>query len=347
MPKRRTEDVVHSLATDHLIQRKKPEGDLLAERAERHETGDNAYRGEVVLYYPEKLPASPENELYLGLAQTIEESNLTAGIGRLASGLAKYPAARAEFYVGLAEAWRNSGRLDKAVEVYREAVRRDPKQVFGLQQLGSALRGTGALDESASTLKRALALSVNNASAWHELALTYRAQEKAQDAIGAMIQAVALDPDMAEAHSNLGNILLGAGEAMRAEAAFREAIRIQPDYVDAHNNLAAALAGRGDFAGARLHFETALRLRPGDARTRYNFAMALGRAREFEEAQKQLEEAVRLDPALGDAHLVLGELLTAKQQAAGAIPHLKKAAAQGDRAVRERALQLLRQLGVE
>src|SRR5207249_2869919 len=35
MPKRRTDDVVHAVMTDHYIQRKKPERDLLADIPER------------------------------------------------------------------------------------------------------------------------------------------------------------------------------------------------------------------------------------------------------------------------------------------------------------------------
>ena len=88
MPKRRTEDVVHSAATDHYIQRLRPEGDLLAERAERLETGDKAYRGEVVPYYPVKAP--PGDELYLALAQVIEKSNLAGGIRRLEEAIERH-----------------------------------------------------------------------------------------------------------------------------------------------------------------------------------------------------------------------------------------------------------------
>ncbi|MBI3683986.1 MAG: tetratricopeptide repeat protein [Acidobacteria bacterium] len=365
MPKRRTEDVVHSAATDHYIQRGKPEGDLLAERAERHETGNNAYRGEVVLYYPEKLPLTPENNLYLALAQVVEKSNLSGGISRLAEAIERHAPERAEFYLGLAEAWRNSGQLAKALPLYREAVRRDPKFVFGLQKLGSALRRSGELVEAADVLKRAAAVAANDASTWHELGLTYRAQ--------------ALDPDMPEPHSNLGIIWLAGGEQARAAAAFREAIRIQPDYVDAHNNLGNLLSGTGDFQQARYHFEIALRLRPEDAATRYNFAMALGRARHFDEAQQQLEASLRVDPELADAHQLLADLFMAKRQAqaalphyreavriqpesgrahlglgsalamtgdiTGALPHLKRAASGSDAAVREGAAQMLRQLG--
>ena len=84
MPKRRTEDVVHSVATDHLIQRHKPAGDVLADRAEHHETGDNAYRGEVVLYYPADLPPSPTRELYTGACAGDRQEQ--SGKGRFTAG---------------------------------------------------------------------------------------------------------------------------------------------------------------------------------------------------------------------------------------------------------------------
>src|SRR6185295_3884427 len=56
MPKRRTDDVVHAVMTDHYIQRRKPARDLLAPIVERHDTDATAYRGEVVLYYPSQPP---------------------------------------------------------------------------------------------------------------------------------------------------------------------------------------------------------------------------------------------------------------------------------------------------
>jgi len=81
MPKRRAEDVVHVVMTDHYIQRRKPARDLLAPLVERHdETGSRtnekpaAYKGEVALYYPSDLPPA-DKELYLGIAQVKQNSN--------------------------------------------------------------------------------------------------------------------------------------------------------------------------------------------------------------------------------------------------------------------------------
>jgi predicted CXXCH cytochrome family protein len=53
MPKRRTDDVIHVVMTDHYIQRRKPARDLLAPLQERHVTEETAYHGPVIL-----LPAA-------------------------------------------------------------------------------------------------------------------------------------------------------------------------------------------------------------------------------------------------------------------------------------------------
>jgi len=55
MPKRRTQDVIHAVMTDHLIARHLPAGDPLAPIAERPDFDANQYHGEVVPYYPAPL----------------------------------------------------------------------------------------------------------------------------------------------------------------------------------------------------------------------------------------------------------------------------------------------------
>jgi predicted CXXCH cytochrome family protein len=325
MPKRRTEDVVHAVVTDHYIQRQKPTGDLLADRPERQETAANAYRGPVVLYYPETLPHTPENDLDLAVAQVKQKSNLIEGIAQLTAEIKKYSPQRAEYYLELAEALENNGQLTKALPVYREAVRHDARFAAGLEKLGTALRRSGQYPEAVEVLKQAITVETEEALTWHELGLTYRALGRSADAVAAVSKAVELDPDLPEARNNLGILWVAGGEQARAEPAFREAIRIRPDYSDAHGNLANLLAGAGKFTEARDHFEIALRLQPGDAPTRYNYAMLLGRAGNFDEAQRELEASLRADPGFADAHQLLGDLLMAKERAQEAVPHYREA----------------------
>jgi len=379
MPKRRTEDVVHAVATDHLIQRRPP-AKATAPRAERHERGETAYRGEVVRYETGRPAPDSETELYTALAQVIERSNLSGGIPRLRDALARSPKARAEFHLGLAEALTAAGNLSEAVLYYREAARRSPRSAFVLRKLGIALRQSGRLEEALQVLEQAAGLAASDPVGWHELGLLHRARGTLELARAAFEKAIALDPDRPEPHGNLGALLLATGDPERAGAALREAIRIQPDYADAHDNLANLLAASGEFPQARAHFEIALRLRPNDARTQYNFAVALGRARFLEEARQHLESAVRADPAFLDARLVLADLFLATEQpqaalphfreaaridpassraqlglgivlaatgdSKAAVPHLRKAAASTEAAIRDAAIGMLRQLGV-
>ena len=56
MPRRRTEDAVRVVMTDHFIQRVRPGRDLTAPRLEAATLAAKHYPGEVALYYPAALP---------------------------------------------------------------------------------------------------------------------------------------------------------------------------------------------------------------------------------------------------------------------------------------------------
>jgi predicted CXXCH cytochrome family protein len=373
MPKRRTEDVIHASVTDHLIQRRMPDANLLDERAERRDS----YRGEVVPYHPATLPG-PEGELYLALAQVKQGSNRKAGIARLTAAITKHAPRRAEWYAELAEAHEIDGRLDQAARFRRDAVRLDPSAA-SWQRLGTTLRKAARHAEAVEALQRSTALAPTRALTWHELGLARQAQGRSADAVAAMQKAIALDPELREAHNNLGIIRFASGDSARAEAGFREAIRIDPGFADAHGNLANLLAAAGRIEEAEGEFQASIRLRPADAETRYNHAMLLGRSGRYDEAQRELEACLRADPSFADGRELLGDLLLARNQAAQAIPHyreaarlrpdssrawfglgaalaatgqaseaiphLRKAAAGPDAEVRQRSLEMLRNLG--
>jgi predicted CXXCH cytochrome family protein len=377
MPKRRTDDVVHVVMTDHYIQRVKPARDLLSPIEERRETDSNAYRGEVVLYYPPELPKGQVRDLYTAIAQVSQKSNLSKGVGQLAGAIEKYRPESIDYYLQLADAWTDTGQPAKALPLQEEAVRREPNSLIALRKLAITLRTSGQLTRSVEVLKHALAVSPADAATWHQLGLDYLAQGSKPDAIAAFEKAVNLDPDMSEAWNSLGGVRLEGGELPRAESAFREAIRVQPSYAEAHSNLGNALSSRGSFPEARFHFEAAIRYKPDYFAARFNYALALARVNRFEEAQHQIEAALKSDPGSAEAHDLLGNLLMAKGKLplaldqyrealrirpqfarasldigealadsgdlAGALPYLQQAAQSPQPDVREQALQALQQ----
>ena len=136
MPKRRTDDVVHVVMTDHLIQRQKPAGDPLAPKAEILEVP--RYQGEIVPYYPAPLADTPENALYIAAAQVRNRRNLTEGLPRLAGLLERYHPVHAGFYAELGLGYGAAGDWAKAVPYFEEAVRRE-RTAYRLVQLGNCL----------------------------------------------------------------------------------------------------------------------------------------------------------------------------------------------------------------
>jgi len=303
MPKRRTQDVVHAVMTDHLIQRRPPARNPLAEIAERQEFDANQYHGEVVPYYPSPLPRTGSNGLYVAVAN---------GLPRLVAAIANQKPVQAEFYVELGQAWLSRRNPAKAIPVFEQAAKRKPDSPVVLLNLADALTQAGQAARAVEVLKHAITVAPSDALLWYQLGIAYSGIEREADAIFALGKSVELDPDLAEAHNLLGAVLAGRGEVDRAEKELLSALQINPDFADALGNLGHLLTARGDTAEAAFYLARAVQLKPNDAEMRTNYAVTLARLNQFEEAQRQIEAAVKADPKSPEAHNFKGTLLERK-----------------------------------
>jgi tetratricopeptide (TPR) repeat protein len=233
MPKRRTQDVVHAVMTDHLIQRQPPRADPLAPLAERREFDENQYRGEVVPYYPSPLPQTPENALYLAVAQVTQRSNLAKGVPRLAAEIAKQNPARHEFYLELGQAWIAAGKPATAVTAFEAALKRKADSAAAMLGLGDALTEAAQPARAVTVLSRTVKLAPNDALLWYQLAIAHSAAGSDDAAIAAVEKSTAADPDLAEPYNLLGELLAGKGDLARAERSVERALEINPDLPEA------------------------------------------------------------------------------------------------------------------
>ena len=259
MPKRRTDDVVHVVMTDHLIQRRKPEGDLLAPKVELAERQENKYHGEVIAYYP-----AAQEPLYSAVAQVRNQTNLPTGLPTLASLLEQSHPAEAALYAELAQGYRSSGDYAHALPLFEEAARREPT-AYRLTQLGNAQMEAQQWTQAEASLRRATELAPDDATAWGTLGWVLWQQDRSAEALSALEKSVELDPELQEMHNNLANVLWGTGEQAAAEKQFREALRIQPGIAEWRLNLGKVLASRGEFVEARYQFQQAARLAVGSS----------------------------------------------------------------------------------
>jgi tetratricopeptide (TPR) repeat protein len=345
MPKRRTEDAVHVVMTDHYIRRRQPRSNLLADLTEADIRKLGEYRGEVALYYPATLPSTPDNELYLAVAQVRQGSNLVAGIPRLEQAIAKYRPARPEFYYELARAYSMTADYDAGIRWCREALQRDAAFVPALKELGAAATAKGDLTEAAGALERAVALRPGDGNAVADLGGVYLRQGRIDDAQQTLQRALALDATLPQANNMMGLAALRKGAADTAEMHFREAIRLQPDLAEAHNNLGNLLAGRRAYAEAGYHFEHALRSNPNYVDAHHSYGVVLALTRSYAKAAAELQTAVRMAPERAQAHLDLADVLAALGRIDEAAREFTIAANGNDAAAREAAQAGLRALG--
>jgi predicted CXXCH cytochrome family protein len=318
MPKRRTEDVVHAVMTDHYIQRKRPSRDLL-ESIQESESARENYHGEVNLYYPPKLQMTPENKLYIDLAQVYYGANLKSGVPQLQKDLEKYRPAGPEFYVGLADAYVKAANFDQAIHWYEEALKLRADFRPALEQLGSALLSAGRVAQAIPILEKAVALPLPKTGVLTNLGGAYVTQRNLDRARQVLEQALMLNPDLPEAHNFLGMASLYSRDWSGAEKHFRDAVAIQPDYAAAQFNLATTLAGTSRYSEAQFHFEKAIAAKPDYAEAHHHLGVLLAQNGSLRKAAAELQESVRLDPSLAEAYSDLGSALTGQGQMDSAI----------------------------
>jgi predicted CXXCH cytochrome family protein len=285
MPKRRTEDAVQVVMTDHFIRRKPLEHDSLAPLKEKA----IAYRGNLVIYYPENLPAA-DREAYLGIALAAHGADRPRGISKLEhlerSGSVLDPKIKVE----LANAYMAEGRTGDAIAAYRAALDADPEIDKARYNLAQALERSGELIE---------------AQRQYEHLITARS-------------------GFAEAHFGLARLLSRTSGVDGARAAVQASLRLRPMYIEARNFMAVEFLAKGDWAQARLELEEALRIEPDSVEALNNLAKVFISEGKQQEALELVNRAARLDPENAEIRLNFGRLLLITGHVQRAITELKK-----------------------
>lgn len=324
MPKHRTDDAIHIVMTDHFI-RARPPANLLARKTEYYESPATSYKGEVIPYYPAKLPPTPANLLDVASAQVVDGSNLRQGIPRLLELIRKYRPTQAAYYATLAEGLHMSGDPAGSSQYFAEALRRAPDSTVIMIKLAIAQTDWQAWPAAEATARRVIALTPSDPVAWGLLGQALYEQNKSEAAREALNKALSFDPDLPEPHNYLAAMLVRAGDLDGAEKEFRAALRILPANAEWQANLAGLLASRGSVAEAKFLFELAIRLKPEATAARLNYAKMLANTNQTAEAAEQARAAVLADPGVPEAHELWGSLLSLQNDLDGAVRELKTA----------------------
>lgn len=224
MPRRRTDDVVHVMMTDHYIQRRAPDEETLT--APKQEKMRD-YRGKIAAYYPEEM-APEKRDLYMGLAYVANAADLELGLRFLDSAMA----------------------------------RKMGPQFPAVYTSGVALKMLGRLEESRKRLEEAVQRRPDHPQAWMALGDLYEQMQNYARSAECYRTAARLDPRLSRAQNGLGTSLLMGGDADGAAKAFKVAITLDPFDDNAHLNLSGIYLQRGDYAAAMAEAQAALAVNP-------------------------------------------------------------------------------------
>lgn len=193
--------------------------------------------------------------------------------------LGRLVTARPDFTVAydrLAQLYRDTGRLPRAIETLERASAKGVVDAASLAALGGYLQEAGRLDRAVQVLEAARQLNPNEMEVYEKLGVAYTRARRFDDAQAMFRHLLSLAPNSATTYNNQGSLYLTQGRWDDAIASLRRALDIDPALANAHNGLGVAFAQQGKFPEAIAEWERALALRPDLSDARDNIARARG-----------------------------------------------------------------------
>ncbi|MGE5232852.1 MAG: tetratricopeptide repeat protein [Acidobacteriota bacterium] len=248
MPKRRTQDVVHVVMTDHRIARLPPSGDLVAPLPEREPEIAAVELLAPVREASQEAPQGSLAEIYRAVA-TLRAIATPAATDHLAALLGT--GGEAEPRLDLGRAQVQLGRFAAAEQTLGALHGGPPLERAALRLLALAASGQGQTDRAIALLRRALREEPDDAETRYNLGRLLAARGHRGEAITELERAVAGRPNLAIAWSWLGRLQLAAGQRTAGESSLRSALAWDPSLTPAYAALIGALLTDRDRGAAQ------------------------------------------------------------------------------------------------
>ena len=179
-----------------------------------------------------------------------------------------------EAHICIGNVYNDTGRYDKAVTEFSQALATDNTNVQALFGLGQAYRGQGMPEDVEQTYKLAIAGRPQYWAVYNWLGKFYMEQARYADAVPMFQKVIELMPDNYRGYSNLSAALVMEGKYDDAIRSARRSIQLLPS-LDAYSNLGAAYFWQHQYSDSISLFEKARDLDSQDALNWGNLGDAL------------------------------------------------------------------------
>ncbi|XP_072971752.1 probable UDP-N-acetylglucosamine--peptide N-acetylglucosaminyltransferase SEC [Typha angustifolia] len=215
----------------------------------------------------------------------------------------------AECYGNMANAWKEKGNLDLAINYYLLAIQLRPNFCDAWANLASAYTRKGRLNEAAQCCRQALALNPHLVDAHNNLGNLMKAQGLFQDAFKCYAEAIRIQPTFAVAWSNLAGLFMQTGDLHRAMLYYKEAIKHKPAFADAYLNLGNVYKTLRMPEEAIMCYQYALQARPDDPIVYGNLGSTYYEQGQLDLAILHYKHAISYDSTFIEAYNNLGNAL--------------------------------------
>jgi len=199
-------------------------------------------------------------------------------------------------------------RPDEAVAAYKQALSLKPDDEIALGNLAHLYLARGRQKDALDALevfRTALRANPKNPQSWYQMATLYLDTNHLAEAASGFKDALAANPKMGAAYNGLGVVAFTRGDLGIAEDLVRKGLALEPRLRTARYNLGRIREARGDRAQAETLYREELATYPDQGRARFNLAQ-LRRARGDREGYlSELREGVEKAPDFGACYWYL------------------------------------------
>jgi tetratricopeptide (TPR) repeat protein len=182
--------------------------------------------------------------------------------------------------------------LDRALELWQDAVAADPcnSNAYGL--FANALTQKAKFTEAEEAARKAIRLNPCNAEAHNALANILLNQKKIEVAIATYEEAISYNPCLVIIHANLGYALHVQGDLNGALEKYEYTLKVNPHLFHVYRLKGDALYNKGDSTGAITSYRQAIKINRHDFGSSYQLASVLRLSGNYAESITESQSAI-------------------------------------------------------
>lgn len=198
------------------------------------------------------------------------------------------------------------GRVDQAIDAYKQAIRLLPDQIFAWNNLGNLCAKIGRNDEAIVTFSKAIECNPEDSVAWNGLGNVYKEIGYYDDAINSYRNSIQFTSSFAQPWNGLGNVYSLMGRIDEAIQAYEQSIQINKNYLDPLIGLGNLYLKQEKYRDAIKTFQRALHIDEKNNEIWDNLGVAQLKCNDFTAAEKSFKNSIRVDRTYGNSYCNLG-----------------------------------------